>query len=89
MGGSIRKEMGIKVTHLIANHCSGDKYRYADTFGLPIMSVEWVIALWNAKDDVSSYADNEELVSVFSKHQEIVSKNTVLYIQFCIEKSSH
>ncbi|XP_032670809.1 protein ECT2-like isoform X8 [Odontomachus brunneus] len=56
MGGSIRKEMGIKVTHLIANHCSGEKYRYADTFGLPIMSVEWVIALWNAKDDVSSCA---------------------------------
>ncbi|XP_019699672.1 protein ECT2 isoform X3 [Harpegnathos saltator] len=56
MGGSIRKEMGIKVTHLIANHCSGEKYRYADTFGLPIMSVEWIIALWNAKDDVSSYA---------------------------------
>ncbi|CAL1675191.1 unnamed protein product [Lasius platythorax] len=65
MGGSIRKEMGIKVTHLIANHCSGDKYRYADTFGLPIMSVEWVIALWNAKDDVSSYADNEELIATY------------------------
>ncbi|KAL6432603.1 hypothetical protein ACFW04_006870 [Cataglyphis niger] len=65
MGGSIRKEMGIKVTHLIANHCSGDKYRYADTFGLPIMSVEWVIALWNAKDDISSYADNEELIATY------------------------
>ncbi|XP_029174380.1 protein ECT2 isoform X2 [Nylanderia fulva] len=65
MGGSIRKEMGIKVTHLIANHCSGEKYRYADTFGLPIMSVEWVIALWNAKDDVSSYADNEELIATY------------------------
>ncbi|XP_070169784.1 protein ECT2 isoform X3 [Polyergus mexicanus] len=65
MGGSIRKEMGIKVTHLIANHCSGEKYRYADTFGLPIMSVEWIIALWNAKDDVSSYADNEELIATY------------------------
>ncbi|XP_072745850.1 protein ECT2 isoform X5 [Anoplolepis gracilipes] len=65
MGGSIRKEMGIKVTHLIANHCSGEKYRYADTFGLPIMSVEWVVALWNAKDDVSSYADNEQLIATY------------------------
>nr|XP_012233669.1 PREDICTED: protein ECT2 isoform X7 [Linepithema humile] len=65
MGGSIRKEMGIKVTHLIANHCSGEKYRYADTFGLPIMSVEWVIALWNAKDDVSSYANSEELITTY------------------------
>ncbi|XP_018317269.1 protein ECT2 [Mycetomoellerius zeteki] len=65
MGGSIRKEMGIKVTHLIANHCSGEKYRYADTFGLPIMSIEWVIALWNAKDDISTYANNEELIATY------------------------
>ncbi|KYM99735.1 Protein ECT2 [Cyphomyrmex costatus] len=65
MGGSIRKEMGIKVTHLIANHCSGEKYRYADTFGLPIMSIEWVIALWTAKDDISTYANNEELIATY------------------------
>ncbi|XP_012055311.1 PREDICTED: protein ECT2 [Atta cephalotes] len=65
MGGSIRKEMGIKVTHLIANHCSGEKYRYADTFGLPIMSIEWVIALWNTKDDISTYANNEELIATY------------------------
>ncbi|XP_011689501.1 PREDICTED: protein ECT2 isoform X2 [Wasmannia auropunctata] len=65
MGGSIRKEMGIKVTHLIANHCSGEKYRYADTFGLPIMSIEWVMALWNAKDDISMYANKEELIATY------------------------
>lgn len=67
MGGSIRKEMGTKVTHLIANQCSGEKYRYADIFEVPIMSAEWLIALWNAKDDVSSYADNEELVSILPR----------------------
>ncbi|XP_011644444.1 protein ECT2 isoform X4 [Pogonomyrmex barbatus] len=65
MGGSIRKEVGMKVTHLIANHCSGEKYRYADTYGLPIMSTEWVIALWNAKDDISSTASNEELITTY------------------------
>ncbi|XP_077281169.1 epithelial cell transforming 2 pebble isoform X1 [Temnothorax americanus] len=65
MGGSIRKEMGIKVTHLIANHCSGEKYRYADTFGLPIMSIDWVIALWNAKDDISTYANDENLIAAY------------------------
>ncbi|KAL6255987.1 hypothetical protein P5V15_013223 [Pogonomyrmex californicus] len=65
MGGSIRKEVGMKVTHLIANHCSGEKYRYADTYGLPIMSTEWVIALWNAKDDISSTACNEELITTY------------------------
>ncbi|EFN72495.1 Protein ECT2 [Camponotus floridanus] len=65
MGGSIRKEMGTKVTHLIANHCSGEKYRYADIFEVPIMSAEWLTALWNAKDDVSSYADSEELMATY------------------------
>lgn len=64
MGGSIRKEMGAKVTHLIANCCGGDKYRYAVTFRVPIMSMEWVTALWNAKDDISSYGNNEELVII-------------------------
>ncbi|XP_017879867.1 protein ECT2 isoform X2 [Ceratina calcarata] len=63
MGGSIRKEMGAKVTHLIANCCGGDKYRYAVTFRVPIMSMEWVTALWNAKDNVSSYGNNEELIT--------------------------
>ncbi|XP_076234414.1 epithelial cell transforming 2 pebble [Calliopsis andreniformis] len=63
MGGSIRKEMGAKVTHLIANCCGGDKYRYAVTFRVPIMSMDWVTALWDAKDDISSYGNNEELIT--------------------------
>ncbi|XP_076289626.1 protein ECT2-like isoform X6 [Lasioglossum baleicum] len=61
MGGSIRKEMGAKVTHLIANCCGGDKYRYAVTFRVPVMSMDWVTALWNAKNDISIYGNNEEL----------------------------
>ncbi|KAG7204253.1 hypothetical protein KM043_002078 [Ampulex compressa] len=65
MGGSIRKEMGAKVTHLIANCCGGDKYRYAVTFRVPIMSMDWVSALWNTKDDISSYANNEELITTY------------------------
>jgi len=62
MGGSIRKDMGLRVTHLITSHCSGEKYRYADTFGLPIMSIEWVTALWDAKDNITIHA--EDLVSM-------------------------
>ncbi|KZC06654.1 Protein ECT2, partial [Dufourea novaeangliae] len=65
MGGSIRKEMGAKVTHLIANCCGGDKYRYAVTFRVPIMSMDWVTALWNAKDDISNYGNNEELITTY------------------------
>lgn len=64
MGGSIRKEMGLKVTHLIANCCGGEKYRYAVTFRVPVMSTDWVTALWDMRDNLSSCSsNNEELVS--------------------------
>ncbi|XP_015188031.1 PREDICTED: protein ECT2 isoform X4 [Polistes dominula] len=63
MGGSIRKEMGTKVTHLIANCCGGEKYRYAVVFRVPIMSMNWVTTLWSTRDDVSSYGNNEELIT--------------------------
>uniref|UniRef100_A0A0C9QGU7 ECT2_0 protein n=1 Tax=Fopius arisanus TaxID=64838 RepID=A0A0C9QGU7_9HYME len=62
MGGSIRKEVGAKVTHLIANCCGGEKYRYAVTFRVPIMSMNWVLALWEGKDDATSYGSNEDLI---------------------------
>lgn len=64
MGGSIRKDMGAKVTHLIANCCGGDKYRYAVTFRVPIMSMNWVVSLWDAKNDVASYGINENIVCI-------------------------
>ncbi|KAK0179332.1 hypothetical protein PV327_005095 [Microctonus hyperodae] len=65
MGGSIRKEMGAKVTHLIANCCGGDKYRYAVTFRVPVMSMNWVVALWDAKDDIGSYGNNDNFIEHF------------------------
>ncbi|XP_043274974.1 protein ECT2 isoform X8 [Venturia canescens] len=65
MGGSIRKEMGVKVTHLIANCCGGEKYKYAVTFRVPIMSMNWVTALWDRKYDTKSFGNNEELVANF------------------------
>nr|XP_033332116.1 protein ECT2 isoform X2 [Megalopta genalis] len=65
MGGSIRKEMGAKVTHLIANCCGGDKYRYAVTFRVPVMSMDWVTALWNAKNDIFIYGNSEELITTY------------------------
>ena len=78
MGGSIRKEMGAKVTHLIANCCGGEKYRYAVTFRVPIMSMNWVTALWDMKENVTCYGNNEQLVSFSSKLCKIKSlKNTL------------
>jgi hypothetical protein len=65
MGGSIRKEMGSKVTHLIANCCGGEKYRYAVTFRVPIMSMSWVTALWDMRDDISIIRSNDEWVRFY------------------------
>lgn len=53
MGGSIRKDMVAKVTHLIANCCGGDKYQYATTFKVPVMSQDWVTACWDQRKDLT------------------------------------
>ncbi|CAG9853619.1 unnamed protein product [Phyllotreta striolata] len=52
MGGSIRKDMSSKVTHLIANTAGGDKYQYAATFRVPVMNPSWVIESWNHRMDM-------------------------------------
>lgn len=46
MGGSIRKDMVSKVTHLVAHKCGGDKYQYALTFRVPVMAASWVHNAW-------------------------------------------
>lgn len=56
MGGSIRKEMSAKVTHLIANFSGGDKYQYAATFRLPVMNLQWVYACWEHRNELDFIA---------------------------------
>ncbi|KAJ1528628.1 hypothetical protein ONE63_007023 [Megalurothrips usitatus] len=52
MGGSIRKEMSVSVTHLIAQSCGGKKYQYAITFRVPVMSEGWVFAAWEKRKEL-------------------------------------
>ncbi|CAH1975798.1 unnamed protein product [Acanthoscelides obtectus] len=63
MGGSIRKDMSTKVTHLIANVCGGDKYQYAVTFKLPVMNLQWVHHSWDRRHDLDFNATSEKVVS--------------------------
>ncbi|XP_031342551.1 protein ECT2 isoform X2 [Photinus pyralis] len=49
MGGSIRKDMSVKVTHLIAKSSGGDKYQYAATFKVPVMHQSWVFTCWEQR----------------------------------------
>ncbi|BES95841.1 RhoGEF [Nesidiocoris tenuis] len=58
MGGSVRKEVGSKMTHLIANCVGGEKYRYASLLRLPIMSVDWVHNSWAMRTQIGFNALN-------------------------------
>jgi hypothetical protein len=61
MGGTVRKDManGSKVTHLVANHTSGEKYRLAVSMGRPIMDVSWIRESWARRDDPDLVATDE------------------------------
>lgn len=80
MGGSIRKEMSAKVTHLIANVIGGDKYQYAATFRVPVMHLNWVLASWEHRHDLSFNATVDTfLVSSFN-FLIITSNPSLLYV---------
>lgn len=59
MGGSIRKEMSAKVTHLIAYTCGGQKYHYAATFKVPVLNQSWVLNAWKEKYALDFSATND------------------------------
>ncbi|KAF7287575.1 epithelial cell transforming 2 pebble isoform X2 [Rhynchophorus ferrugineus] len=63
MGGSIRKHMTAKVTHLIANKCGGEKYQYASTFKLPVMNLQWVIDSWDHRCELDFNASVDTFIS--------------------------
>ncbi|XP_067948409.1 protein ECT2-like isoform X2 [Watersipora subatra] len=50
MNGTIRKDFSSSVTHVVANHCRGEKYKKAVSFGRPIMQDDWVHQLWARRD---------------------------------------
>jgi len=64
MGGSIRRDMVSKVTHLIANTCGGERYQYAVTFRVPVMSETWVYAMWEKRNEKALSAVSEEMVCI-------------------------
>lgn len=69
MGGSIRKDMSSKVTHLIAAAATGDKYRYASGFGLPVLARSWVDACWERRDDSQCLATDDAIIVSLLKYK--------------------
>lgn len=60
MGGSIRKDMTSKVTHLICNVAGGEKYHYAMTFILSVVCPNCVCDAWANKTSVDFKAVNDD-----------------------------
>lgn len=66
--------MSSKVTHLIAAAATGDKYRYATGFGLPVLARSWVDACWERRDDPACLATDEHII-VSSAANSTLSQN--------------
>lgn len=87
MGGSIRKDMTARVTHLIANVSGGDKYQYATTFRVPVMNLEWVYASWERRQDITFSATLDSfVVSNFLLNFIIHFKNLLIQVTLTVLK---
>lgn len=62
MGGSIRKDLNSKVTHLICNSSSGNKYQYAMTFRLAVIRPCWVHDAWEHRNDPTFSATDKSFL---------------------------
>uniref|UniRef100_A0A0K8TS04 Putative guanine nucleotide exchange factor pebble n=1 Tax=Tabanus bromius TaxID=304241 RepID=A0A0K8TS04_TABBR len=87
MGGSIRKDMNSKVTHLICNASGGEKYQYAKTFRLAVVRSEWVYSAWEKRDVSGFQATNNEFTS---KHKlKAFEGQRICFFGFSPEEHEH
>lgn len=63
MGGSIRKDMTSKVTHLICNTVGSEKYHYAMTFRVAVVRPNWVFDAWLRRSEPSFVSTNDEFTA--------------------------
>ncbi|XP_063902868.1 protein ECT2 isoform X4 [Zophobas morio] len=87
MGGSIRKNISQKVTHLIANVCGGEKYRYAAIFRVPVMDPQWVYASWQKRNEMNFSATLDVFVAEFKLKPFHGAK--VCFIGFAEDEKKH
>ncbi|CAC5413259.1 ECT2 [Mytilus coruscus] len=62
MGGSVRKDISPKVTHLVANCIDGFKYRFAVGYGTPIMDAKWIYRVWEERNTLGVKATDEKMM---------------------------
>lgn len=87
MGGSIRKDMNSKVTHLICNTSGGEKYQYAMTFRLAVVRSAWVYQAWENRDVPNFIAINEE----FTKEHRLKAfeGQRICFFGFALDEHQH
>ncbi|XP_061194759.1 protein ECT2-like isoform X2 [Saccostrea echinata] len=59
MGGSVRRDVSSKVTHLIADCTDGPKYRLASSLEIPIVKTDWIYKVWADRDVIGMKADEK------------------------------
>jgi len=60
MGGSVQRDAGKKMTQLLAVSSLGDKYQYATTFSIPVLTEAWLAAAWDNREAVGYRATSKE-----------------------------
>lgn len=63
MGGKVRKDTSLEVTHLVAKVCKGEKYSYAMLFGVPVVSETWIYDAWQNRSIIGFNAVDADFVS--------------------------
>ncbi|XP_023320077.1 protein ECT2 isoform X4 [Eurytemora carolleeae] len=61
MGGSVIRDVGRKVTHVVAKASMGDKYNYATTFSLPVITEDWLQTAWDNRENLGFSANTKEM----------------------------
>ena len=86
-GGSVQKDAGTKMTQLVAAHSIGDKYQYATTFSIPVLTEHWLAAAWDRREDLGYRADTKETMEEF--RLQLFAGNRVYFYGFVQSELSH
>jgi len=61
MGGSVVKDVGKKVTHVLSKSSIGEKYNYATTFSIPVLTEDWLLTAWDNRENLGYRANVKEM----------------------------
>ena len=86
-GGSVQKDTGTKLTQLVAANSMGEKYQYATTFSIPVLTEGWLSFAWSHRDEVETRADTKEAMNKFKLP--IFAGNIVQFYGFEASELTH